>query len=299
MQNQLSVVITHLDDPEGLWHTIQGLRIELANEKLEYEIIISDGGSVQQQLDLVRVMVKNFRDFGVNISLIENSINLKGCAGVRTAGILKAKYDIVCFMDGHIHVDNSYFKKQLALFKDPDVYVAYAPMAYWAQLLYEYTLNQVYFGQSTNTWNAVSNKPYPVAGACPCCTLVRRDILKLFFPEDEMKDIAYTMDEPSFAIRCWMFGKKVLFNPNTFHAHSYFRHSGRGDFNFERAKPKAAYALAGQELANQVMKEWKTYDYVPDYIFNPPIKDREFVEKNAKVKHKDLENYLIKQGVKR
>ena len=303
---KLSVVMTHLDDYEALWFTIQNTVNELEESQIEFEIIVSDAGSEPGSIGHTRDMVKKFAE-KYDIKLIEYDPNtnllkrtIQNCPGSRTAGILKAKYDLVCFMDSHVIVKRNFFNSMIPLFDDPDVYIVYAPMMYITQLFYEYAMYpQVKNEQSTSTWEPVSEESYPVAAACNACTMIRKDYLKLFFPEDELKSIPYTMEEPTISLRAWMFGKKVLMNPKTAFAHSFFRHSGRGDFDFESIKPLAGYVFGGMEYYEKAVKDWRSEHFVLGFHVDLPEKDREFVEKNALVKYKDLGEYLISNGVKR
>jgi len=214
---------------------------------------------------------------------------------------MEAKNDLVCFMDCHVLVRRGYFNNTIPLFDDPDVYIVNAPEAYYSQLFYEYPMNSVIgIAQSpAATFEPVSDEPYPIAASCLACTTIRKDFLKLFFPEDELNYIPYSMDEPSPNLRAWMFGKKTLMNPKTSFAHTVWRDSPGRTMDFEFYKPMIAFALGGEEYYKTSLQYWRVNAGKEDYEFNLPHKDREFVEKNAKVKLKDLGQYLITQGVKR
>lgn len=286
----ISVVITNLNNYHELWFTIQSV---LSDIEGEYEIIIADNGSEDQELSQVRKMVSNMVEYHPVKLVVYDKI--KSCPGIRTAGMVEAKGELICFMDGHVILRKDYFKNTVPLFDDPDVYVVYAPEIYNAERLYEYTTqNQLKFEQSTATWNPVSEEPYPVAAACGACTMVRREIMDLFFPQEELNYIPYTMDEPNFALLSWMFGKKVLMNPKVAYAHRPWAYTPGGNCDYGAWRPMGAHALAGKDMFEKAYKFWKG-----DKQLILPEKHREFIEKNAKVKFKDLEKYLTDNGVKR
>ena len=286
----ISIVITNLNNYHELWFTIQSV---LSDIEEEYEIIISDNGSEKEELDAVRRMIDTMSEYHPIRLVVYDKI--KSCPGIRTAGMVEAKGDLICFMDGHVILRKDYFKNTVPLFNDPDVYVVYAPEIYNAEKLYEYTMdNQLKFEQSTSTWKPISEEPYPVLAACSACTMVRKEILNLFYPQDELDYIPYTMDEPNFAILSWMFGKKVLMNPKVAYAHRPWAYTPGGDCAYQDWRPLGAYALQGKEMFDKSYGFWKG-----NKELKLPEKHRDFIEKNAKVKFKDLREYLITNGVKR
>ena len=182
----------------------------------------------------------------------------------------------------------------MPLFDDPDVYVVFAPEVYNAEPLYEYPMgHQLNFEQSTTTWKPQSDKPYPVLAACQACTTVRREVLDLFFPQDELNYISYSMDEPYLPMLCWLFGKKALMNPLTYFAHRPWARTIGGNADYESWRPLGAYAVGGEPAFQKAYQFWKS-----DKKLIKPEKHRQFILKNAKIKYEDLKEHLINQGVK-
>lgn len=287
----ISVIITNLNMYHETWFTLQSVIAELRSTGCQYEIIIADNGSVEAELDPLRALVERVAKYH-DIKLVVWD-RIKSAPGIRTAGMMEAKYDLVVFMDGHIILDHDYFKKNMALFDDPDVFVVLSPEIYYAEPLYEYTIvSQLHFGKSTLSWNPKSTNPYPVSSSCQACTMIRRDFLKFMFPEDELNYIPYSLDEPYTPLLAWMFGKKVLMNPNTYFAHRPWAMTPGGNCDYESWRPLGAYALAGNEGYQEARANWPS---TKELIL--PEKHREFIEKNAVVKYKDLPQYLNTMGV--
>jgi glycosyltransferase involved in cell wall biosynthesis len=289
----ISAVITNLNGYHELWFTLQSVITELDSSGYDFEIIVADNGSEESELNLVRTLINNLKKkYEVRLVVWEQR---KSCPGIRTAGMIEAKGDLVCFMDGHVILKSGYFTDTVPLFDDPDVYIVFSPEVYTAELLYEYTTEkQLEFEQSDTNLEPMSNEPYPTLSACQACTMIRKDFLNFFFPEDELNYIPYSMDEPNTPILAWMFGKKVLMNPKTYFAHRPWAYTPGGDCDYESWRPMGAYALAGKEGYEKSMAMWKS-----DKVLNLPEKHREFIEKNAVVKFKDLHQHLTDNGVRR
>lgn len=292
-KKMISVVLTNLNGYQELWFTLQSVTTELKSSGYKYEIIVADNGSDKGSLELTETMVKNFsKDHDIRLVIWDK---LKSCPGIRTAGMVEAKYDLVCFMDGHIILDHDYFQKTVPLFDNPDVYIVFSPEKYNSELLYEYsTDHQLKFQQSTTTYQPVTSEPYPVLSACQACTMIRRDFLKFIFAEDELNYIPYSMDEPYTPMLAWMFGKKVLMNPKTYFAHRPWAHTPNGNCDYESWRPLGAYAVAGKEGYDLSYNFWHS-----DKVLTVPQKHRDFIENNAIIKFADLSEYLTTNGVKR
>ena len=206
---------------------------------------------------------------------------------------MEAKGELICFMDGHVILKHDYFQDTFPLFWDEDIYVIFAPEVYHAELLYEYPAHtQLNWEKSATIWEPKSDKPYPVLSACQACTMVRREIMDLFFPQDELDNIPYSMDEPYTPMLAWMFGKKVLMNVNTYFAHRPWAYTPKGNWDYESWRPVGAYAIGGQPAFEKSYNYWHS-----DKKLIMPEKHRQFILKNVKVKFEDLPEYFTNLGI--
>jgi len=96
---RLSVVIPSLNSEETIHYTLKSLLTnDLQRER--YEVIVADGGSTDQTLERVT-------KFPVRIVRCEKT----GIGVQRNIGIVKAKYDVVCFVDSDCKVPRNYLRK--------------------------------------------------------------------------------------------------------------------------------------------------------------------------------------------
>jgi len=290
---KISAIITNLNNYQELWFTLENLISELKATGYKYEIIVADNGSEKGELGLVEQMVANITPYyPVRLVVWDR---YKSCPGIRTAGMVEAKGELICFMDGHVILKRGYFESVVPLFDDKEVFIVNVPEVYYAQLHYEYTRDsQLNFEQSTSNWSAISPRPYPILAASNACTIVRREIMDLFFPQEELDYVPYTMDEPNFAILAWRFGKKAIMQPNTYFAHRPWGYTPGGDAGYEKWRPLGAYALGGDEMYEKAYNFWKGTERL-----TLPEKHRDFIERKSKVKFGDLREYLIDNGVQR
>lgn len=290
----ISVVIPHVNEAENLYFTIERTVYELENSGLDYEILIVDNGSDSiRTIDCIMLehMKKRYR-----IRLIEYD-NTKSPATARLIGLQEAKGDLVCFMDCHVLVQNGYFDKMISLFDDPEVYLGYSPVTLWVPAIYEHelsVLSPMHGFTNKGADKILQDTPYPVASATVACFMARKKILDFIVPEWGLTHVPYSVNEPHIAFRIWMMGKKVMFHPKAHYAHTGWRQSTGRNMNLGQMRSLAAYALGGRWLYDQIRAYWK----LPEDK-ELPEQDREFIEKNAKVKFPELRDYLIKQGVKR
>jgi len=296
----ISVVIAHIGDQENIQGTIESHYKALKKAKLDFEIIISDNGSFEDELEILKTFIKKHPQY--RIKLVHEST--VGTIPAFQTGILQAAGKYLCISDSHIAVSRNYYIKQIPLIRD-DVVLVYAPARFSfedKELVYEYGWN--YFSDYKSTFRNIprsKTEPYYVGVSQMGAPIILRDVFMQYgmFGETAFEKYGgYTAEELLLGLKCWMFGYKVLMNPNTYYIHAK---RVRGRQAGKKEQPAAfcmmSYLIEGEDRAKEMVEYYQfgineentnpSYEYTSIEQAFEDLKrlgdrDRDFIVNNAK-----------------
>lgn len=298
---KLSVIVATINDAIATNLTISQIIHQLEQAGIEYEIIIVDNGSN----DVEKRNLHHFMRYHIEFPISYFEYDIKGTIPPHSFGVEKATGKYITMPDPHVIFSNHYFEIMIKTLKDmkkSGVEVVFSPFSVGALA----KKDQEYICSSFMIKPNPFAKPGRMGDSCkygaPIMNVLSNTIssmvcerewfLKIgnMFPDSFMRAGGWAAESLLVGITTWMFGKKCIVQPLAVIEHPAYKTIKNGlntDMNLSMAT--GAYILGGQKYVDDMPSYYG--EYLPGSLEELPVickKDRDYVEKNAKISLDDL-----------
>lgn len=301
---KLSIVIATINDSIATNMTIAQILHQMENDGIDYEIILVNNGSDEQEKANLQV----FLDFHKEFPIQYFEYDIKGTIPPHSYGVTKASGKYVSMPDPHLIFSPHYFKVMLETLielKDKDVEAIFSPFSVGSitkkggdVIAGSHLVKPNPFGRTNSIGEAckMDDDPYPILANSMAGFVCEREwLLKIgnLFPEAFVKAGGHTAESLMIGIPTWMFGKKCYVQPKVMVEHpSYRGHYGEGrNANMSLSMATGAYILGGKKyLADMPQQYGKFLEGDLEEIPEIAKDARQYIQENAKVTLDDLIN---------
>lgn len=269
---KLSVVIATINDSIATNFTMAQIIHQLEQDELDYEIILVDNGSNEQERQNLDVFLEFHRDYQIKIY----DYPIKGTIPPHSFGVGQASGKYITMPDPHMVFSPHYFKVMLETLKE------YQPQGYEV-VFSSFSVGSITkkgqdvicgspltspspFGRANGIGESckLGDKPFPVLSNTMAGFVSEREwFLKIgnMFPSAFVKAGGHTAESLMIGIPTWMFGKKCLMQPKILVEHpSYRRHYGEGrSANMHLSMATGAYICGGQYFLDEMPYQYGKY----------------------------------------
>lgn len=294
---KLSVVIATINDSIATNLTIAQVIHQLEMDSIDYEVILVDNGSNEQEKTNLQAFLNFNKDFPVRY--FEH--NIKGTIPPHSFGVVQATGKYISMIDPHMVLSAHFFLtllNTLKKLKAKDVEVVFAMFSVgsmtkkgWDYISGSHMARPNPFGKVNSIGESCKFgvEPYPVLSNTIAGFITEREwLLKIgnMFPEAFVEAGGHTAESLLIGIPTWMFGKKCYVEPSAVVEHPVYRASyGEGrNANASLSMAIGCYILGGQKYLDTIETQYGKY--LPGALEKIPIiakSAREYVEKNTKV----------------
>lgn len=301
---KLSVIIATINDSIATNLTMAQILQQLELSDMDYEIILVDNGSSEQEKE----NLNNFIRFHKEFPIFYYEYLIKGTIPPHSFGVTKATGKYITMPDPHIVFSPYYFRKMLQTLielKDKNVEVVFSPFSIGCvtkrnspYISASHLIIPNPFGKcnSIGENKNYGDEPYPVLSNTLAGFVCEREwFLKIgnMFPDAFEIAGGYTAESLMVGIPTWMFGKKCYAEPSAVIEHPVYRtHYGEGrSANTYLSMAVGAYICGGQKYLDEMPQQYGAY--IPGQfadILERSREARQYMEQNAKISLDELVN---------
>ena len=299
---KLSVIIATISDAIATNFTMAQAIHQLENDGIDYEIILVDNGSSEED----KLNLQSFLDFHKEFPIKYFEYPIKGTIPPHSFGVTQATGKYITLPDPHLIFSSHYFSimlQTLKYLKRKNVELVFSPFSIGtiAKKDQEYVCSSHMvkpnpFGKVNNIGESCKYgaELKPVL-SCTISSMVceKEWFIKIgnMFPEAFEKAGGHTAESLLVGIPTWMFGKKCYVQPQAVVEHFIYRHhKGEGwNANMHLSMATAAYICGGQKYLDDMSHQYGKYvdgdlEAIPELAKNA----REYMEKNAVISLDEL-----------
>jgi len=325
MSLDLSVIIPIINEWPHIFYTVHSIMSDLADENIDYEIIIVDNGSESEEKEKLAPLCEHYPIKLISYSPQSDLLSLR-------EGIRKSKGKTISFVGGHTLFSKNFFSKSLNILEKGEAEGVHCPVSYgWSWPLdinhtkvYQYYLepynNDEKFGVGYS-FLKLDEQPYKVASQATVGFTFLKDS---WFEIGEVNEgLIYVGGggETYIDLKMWMFGFTLLLEPDitAIHFNSPRNYPPTPNYYAHRNSFITYHTLGGEEYAQRVLethilRSLKNPGYASEQfgsITDDPsgIKkcfedaarlaetERRFIEANAEIKFDELWDWFDKNNV--
>lgn len=292
---KLSVIIATINDSIATNFTMAQIIHQLEQDDLDYEIILVDNGSNEEERGNLNVFLEFHRDFPIKIY----DYDIKGTIPPHAFGVIQASGKYITMPDPHMVFSPHYFKTMLETLKEyqlKDYEVVFSPFSVGSITKRDGDwiggsplIRPNPFGRTSAIGDVckLGGEPFPVLSNTMAGFVAEKEwFLKIgnMFSQAFAKAGGHTAESLMIGIPTWMMGKKCLMQPKVAVEHpSYRRHYGEGrSANMHLSMATGAYICGGQYFLDEMPYQYGKY--LDGDLEEIPIlaKDaREYIKQNA------------------
>ena len=325
MSLDLSLIIPIINEWPHIFYTVHSIMLDLADENIDYEIIIVDNGSEPEEKEKLEPLCEHYPIKLISYSPQAVMLSLR-------EGIRKSKGKVVSFVGGHTLFSKNFFSKIISIIEKGEAEGVYCPVSYgWSwpldrshTKLYQYYL-EPYCGDdgfgAGYSFKKLDEQPYKVASQASLGFTFLKDSWFKIGEVNEGLTYAGGGWEKYFELKMWMFGLTLLLEPDieTIHFNSPRNYPPTPNYYAHRNSFITAHALGGEEyvksnLKTHVLRSLKIPGYASeqfnsetDYVgdiekcFEEAVElaepERRFIEANAEIKFDELWDWFDNNNV--
>jgi len=294
---KLSIVMATINDSIATAMTIAQILHQLENDGIDYEIILVNNGSDEQE----KINLQSFLDFHKDFPIQYFEYDIKGTIPPHSFGVTKAIGKYISMPDPHLVFSPHYFKvmlETLTELKDKGVEVLFSPFSVGCitrkdgdVISGSHFVNPNPFGKVNSIGESckMTAQPHPVLANSMAGFVCEREwFLKIgnMFPEAFKIAGGHTAESLMIGIPTWMFGKKCYVQPSVIVEHPVYRRSygAERNANMPLSMATGAYILGGSKFLEDMPHQYgKFVDGDLEAIPQIAKEAREYVEKNIKI----------------
>lgn len=292
---KLSIIIATINDSIATNFTMAQVIHQLEQDGIDYEIILIDNGSNEEERGNLNIFLEFHKDFPIKIY----DYPIKGTIPPHSFGVEQATGKYITLPDPHLVFSAHYFKIMLETLKDlkqKDVEVVFSPFSVGAiakkdqeYICSSHMVKPNPFGRTNSIGESCKygDELRPVLSCTLSSMICEKEwFLKIgnMFPGAFVKAGGHTAESLLVGIPTWMFGKKCYVQPKAVVEHpSYRTHKGEGwSANMHLSMAVAAYICGGKYYLDEMPYQYGKY--LEGDLEEIPIlaKDaREYIKQNA------------------
>jgi len=295
--DKISLIFATLNDSVATNLTMAQAIHQLEQDKLEYEVVLVDNGSNDEE----KRNLQSFLEFHKQFPIFYYDYGVKGTIPPHSFGVTKATGKYIMMPDPHIVFSSHYFKimlETLIELKNKGVEVVFSPFSIGsiAKKDEEYVASSHMvkpnpFGKTNSIGESrkFGDHLFSVLSCTITSMICEREwLLKIgnMFPEAFTKSGGHTAESLMVGIPTWMFGKRCYTQPACVVEHPTYRtFKGEGwSANMHLSMATGAYILGGQKYLDDMPKQYgKFVDGDLEEIPKIAKEAREYIKNNAKI----------------
>lgn len=260
MSLDLSVIIPIINEWPHIFYTVHSIMLDLADENIDYEIIIVDNGSESEEKEKLEPLCEHYP-----IKLI--SYSPQSVMHSLREGIRKSKGKTVSFIGGHTLFSKNFFSKSLNILETGEAEGVHCPVSYgWSWPLdsrhtkvYQYYL-EPYCGDEKfgvgYSFIKLDEQPYKVASQASLGFTFLKEAWFKIGEVNEGFTYAGGGDENYLDLKMWMFGFRLVLEPaiTALHFNSPRRYPPTPNYDAHRNAFITYHALGGEEYTQRLLK---------------------------------------------
>jgi len=299
---KLSIVMATINDSVATNMTLAQILHQLEQDKIDYEIILVNNGSDEQE----KINLESFLEFHKEFPIRYFEYGIKGTIPPHSFGVTKATGKYISMPDPHLVFSPHYFKimiETLKELKEKDVGVLFSPFSVGSitknggdVISASYMVKPNPFGKTHSIGETckIGDAPYPVLSDSMAGFISEREwFLKIgnMFPDAFEKSGGHTAESLMIGIPTWMFGKKCYVQPKVIVEHPVYRRSygAERNANMSLSMATGAYILGGEKYLLDMEQQYgKFVDGDLEEIPEIAKDARKYIENNAKISLDEL-----------
>ncbi len=299
---KLSIIMATINDSIATNMTMAQILHQLENDGIDYEIILVDNGSGEEE----KINLDAFLEFHKDFPIHYFKYDIKGTIPPHSYGVTKATGKYISMPDPHLVFSPHYFKimiETLQNLRSKEVEVIFSPFSVGSitkkggdVISGSHLVKPNPFGKTNSIGEAckLGDSPHSVLANSMAGFICEREwFLKIgnMFPEAFEKAGGHTAESLMIGIPTWLFGKKCYVQPAVFVEHPVYRRSygvGR-NANMPLSMATGAYICGGEKyLADMPGQYGKFVDGDLEAIPELTKEARKYILENAKISLDEL-----------